>query len=88
MRYSLLTLAAAGIATAQSSASWTPAPQVTTNPTGASYVAVLPEQTKYPVRGSIHAVSGSDGKGVKFTVSLTGLPKEGGPFSKSIPLET
>ncbi|KAH7130611.1 superoxide dismutase [Dendryphion nanum] len=81
MRYSLFALAAASVVTAQSSsASWTPAPQITNNPAGATYIATLPEQTKYPVRGHVKAVSGTDGKGVKFSVVLTGLGKEGGPF--------
>ena len=72
-------LAAASIANAQSS-TVTPAPKVTGNPSGASYVGVLPEQAGSSLRGSISAVSADDGTGVKFSVSFSGLPAEGGPF--------
>ncbi|KAF1840856.1 Cu,Zn superoxide dismutase-like protein [Cucurbitaria berberidis CBS 394.84] len=71
-------LAAASIASAQSSV--TPAPAVASNPAGASYVGVLPEKAGSNLRGSISAVSAADGKGVKFSVSFSGLPAEGGPF--------
>ncbi|KAF2632058.1 Cu,Zn superoxide dismutase-like protein, partial [Macroventuria anomochaeta] len=69
----------ASAVTAQSS-TVVPAPVVSGNPKGASYVATLPEQKKYTVRGSVAAVSAEDGNGVKFTVSISGLPAEGGPF--------
>jgi hypothetical protein len=71
-------LAAATVATAQ-----TDAPVVSTNPVGAIYVATLPNQEKYTVRGSITGTSANDGKGVNFQVAISGLPNEGGPFSKS-----
>ncbi|KAJ4343125.1 Cell surface superoxide dismutase [Cu-Zn] 4 [Ascochyta clinopodiicola] len=80
MRVQILSLiAAASVVTAQSS-TVVPAPVVSGNPKGASYVATLPEQEKYTVRGSVAAVSAEDGNGVKFTVSISGLPAEGGPF--------
>lgn len=78
MRVSLCALLAA--ATAVSTAS--DAPVVANNPVGASYIATLPTKEGKP-HGSVTAVSGTDGKGVNFAVAISGLPKEGGPFSKS-----
>ncbi|KAJ4380726.1 Cell surface superoxide dismutase [Cu-Zn] 4 [Didymella sp. IMI 355093] len=63
MRTSILSLIAAASAVTAQSSTIVPAPVVTGNPKGASYVATLPEQTKYT-----------------FTVSISGLPAEGGPF--------
>jgi len=82
MRTSVVTfLAAASAVSAQSSTSAvTPAPVVTGNPAGAAYTATLPEKAGSPLRGSIYAVSGVDGTGVKFSVSFSGLPETGGPF--------
>jgi len=80
MRTSVLSLlAAASIVSAQSSVV-VPAPKVTGNPAGASYVATLPVKEGSPLRGSIHAVTAPDGVGVKFSVSFSGLPATGGPF--------
>ncbi|KAF2463182.1 Cu,Zn superoxide dismutase-like protein [Lindgomyces ingoldianus] len=74
-------LGAAAIASAQSATpSAANAPEVTGNPIGASYLAVLPEKAGSTVRGSISASSSPDGKGVLFQVALSGLPTEGGPF--------
>ncbi|CAO2650448.1 Nn.00g017400.m01.CDS01 [Neocucurbitaria sp. VM-36] len=72
-------LAAASIANAQSS-TVIPAPKVTGNPVGASYVGTLPEKAGSALRGSIAAASAGDGTGVRFSVSFSGLPAEGGPF--------
>lgn len=80
MRVQVLSLIAAASAVAAQSSPVVPAPVVSGNPKGASYVATLPEQEKYTVRGSVAAVSAEDGNGVKFTVSISGLPAEGGPF--------
>ncbi|KAJ8114516.1 hypothetical protein OPT61_g3623 [Boeremia exigua] len=80
MRSQILSLIAAASAVAAQSSVVVPAPVVSGNPEGASYVATLPEQTKYTVRGSVAAVTADDGTGVKFTVSISGLPAEGGPF--------
>lgn len=35
------------------------------------------------VKGDVYALSSPDGTGVIFKVKLSGLPSEGGPFSKS-----
>ncbi|KAF1364773.1 cytosolic Cu/Zn superoxide dismutase [Lizonia empirigonia] len=80
MRVQILSLIAAASAVTAQSSVIVPAPVVSGNPKGASYVATLPEQKKYSVRGSVAAVSAEDGNGVKFTVSISGLPAEGGPF--------
>lgn len=80
MRVQFLSLIAAASAVAAQSSTVVSAPVVSDNPKGASYVATLPEQEKYTVRGSVAAVSAEDGNGVKFTVSISGLPAEGGPF--------
>ncbi|KAK4230644.1 hypothetical protein QBC38DRAFT_19985 [Podospora fimiseda] len=61
---------------------------VTNNPIGVVYKATFPEKAwfapAYPegdnVKGDISAVAAPDGKGVVFTVKLSNLPKEGGPF--------
>lgn len=54
------------------------AAQITNNPPGASYVAVL----EGPVTGEVTATSAATGKGVFFSVTVNGLPTEGGPFGK------
>jgi hypothetical protein len=80
MRTSVLSLlAAASVVSAQSS-TVVPAPLVTGNPTGATYIATLPVKEGSPLRGAIVAESGPDGAGVKFKVSFSGLPATGGPF--------
>lgn len=70
-------VAAAAAVSAQAS---TDAPVVSSNPLGASYVANFPE--KGTVRGSVIGSSANDGKGVNFAISISGIPAEGGPFSK------
>lgn len=81
MRTSVISLlAAASIASAQSSSAITPAPKVTGNPVAASYVAELPAKANSPLKGHIKAVTADDGVGVKFTVHFEGLPTVGGPF--------
>ncbi|KAF2866800.1 superoxide dismutase [Massariosphaeria phaeospora] len=82
MRVQLLfsVLAAATAANAQSSSVVTFAPAVTDSPVGASYEVTLPNKGNWKVDGNIKAVSAPDGKGVKFEVSISGLPAEGGPF--------
>jgi len=78
MLYTLFSIAAAAsVVTAQTS-TIVPAPVVSNSPLGTSYVATLPE--KGTVRGSIAGTSATDGKGVNFAVSISGLPAEGGPF--------
>jgi hypothetical protein len=84
MRFSVYTLVAAAVAVNAQTATLTStvvaAPTVSSNPKGASYTAKLPE--KGTVRGSIIGTSGNDGVGVQFSISVSGLPSEGGPFSK------
>lgn len=81
MRFSIVAVAAAATAVSAQSSAINPAPQVTNNPQGVSYIAVLPEN-KGTLRGSVIGRPAKDGKGVEFTVSVSGLPAEGGPFSK------
>lgn len=73
-------LAAASVAVNAQSSTVVPAPVVSSNPAGAVYVAKLPEQQGSTVRGSVTGISAADGNGVKFSVSVSGLPAEGGPF--------
>lgn len=80
MRSQILSLIVAAAAVSAQSPAVVPAPVVSDNPKGASYIATLPEQTKYTVRGSVAAVTAEDGNGIKFSVSVSGLPAEGGPF--------
>lgn len=80
MRASIITLIAAASAVSAQSSTVMPAPQITDSPAGASYVATLPIKEGNPIRGSVAAVSAPDGKGVKFSVSFSGLPATGGPF--------
>jgi hypothetical protein len=51
---------------------------VTNNPTGAVYLAALPE-THLGIQGSIVATSANQ-LGTEFTVNFANLPAEGGPF--------
>ncbi|KJZ78353.1 hypothetical protein HIM_02391 [Hirsutella minnesotensis 3608] len=63
------------------------APRISSNPTGVMYEASIPQQAFFTqgalngnVQGSIRAEAPADGNGVKFTVSFSNIPKEGGPF--------
>ena len=56
------------------------APVTNDNPEGAQYVAALPSGGA--VSGSVVASSTYNGTGVRFQVSISGLPKDGGPFRK------
>lgn len=80
MRTSVLSLLAAASAVSAQSSTVVPAPKVTGNPAGASYIATLPIKEGNPLRGSILASTAPDGVGVKFSVSFSGLPATGGPF--------
>ncbi|KAF2131736.1 Cu,Zn superoxide dismutase-like protein [Dothidotthia symphoricarpi CBS 119687] len=81
MRVQLLSvLAAASAAVSAQSSTIVPAPVVTGNHMGPKYIATLPEKEGSTVRGSIAAMPATDGTGVKFDVSISGLPAEGGPF--------
>lgn len=51
-----------------------PAEEVEGNPFGVTYQAILPESEKSTIRGSIAGTSSPDGKGVEFTVNISGLP--------------
>ncbi|KAI0196117.1 superoxide dismutase [Xylaria flabelliformis] len=60
---------------------------VTNNPAGKEAIAVLPDKPFWTsgsingnVKGSLKASSGANGVGVDFEVTLSNLPKEGGPF--------
>jgi hypothetical protein len=69
------------------------APEVTNNPVGVAYTAVLPDEAfntaTFPdggnIKGSVSAVAADDGRGVQFTVKFSNLPKTGGPFGKPSP---
>ncbi|WPG99231.1 Hypothetical protein R9X50_00204200 [Acrodontium crateriforme] len=54
------------------------APEVTGNPAGAQYTAVLPSTTG--VSGQVVVSSTPDGNGVAIQVSISDLPAQGGPF--------
>jgi hypothetical protein len=68
------------------------APEVTNNPAGVVYTAVLPDEAfntaTFPdggnIKGSVSAVAGDEGRGVQFTVKFSNLPKTGGPFGKPL----
>lgn len=92
MHSSFLFTLASGLALARAQAP-TPVPGVTgqlgdaaiveNNPAGVSYVATLPERNTTDIRGSVVATSNSNGTGVNFQISLSGLPDPTlGPFSK------
>jgi hypothetical protein len=81
MRFSLCTVIAATAATVVAQVQ--DAPVVTSNPIGAQYVAELPNKASTAVRGSVVGKTAPSGKGVQFQVAISGLPAEGGPFSKS-----
>ena len=71
----------AALAVAQSS---TEAPVVNGNPAGATFAATLQskEAGNNGLRGTVTGVSGTNGTGVLWAISLSGLPTTGGPFSK------
>ena len=94
----LLTLAT-GLAFASAQAPGAPVPEpgvtgklgpakiIENNPLGVSYIAQLPDRKDTTVRGSVVGTSNNNGTGVKFQISLSGLPDPSlGPFSMSIPL--
>ena len=63
-----------------------PAKIIEKNPLGVSYIAQLPDRKDTTVRGSVVGTSNTNGTGVKFEISLSGLPDPSlGPFSKLSP---
>lgn len=52
------------------------------NPPMTSYVALFSRSDMSKIKGKVTVISGKDGKGVNFSLTVQGLPKEGGPFSK------
>lgn len=92
MHSSILFTLASGLAIARAQAP-VPVPGVTGqlgdaaivegNPAGVSYVATLPDSKTTDIRGSVVGTSNSNGTGVNFQVSLSGLPDPSlGPFCK------
>jgi hypothetical protein len=79
MLLSVFSIVAAATAVTAQTSTIVAAPVVSSNPLGVSYVATLP-LNKSSVHGSITGTTASDGKGVDFAVSFSGLPAEGGPF--------
>lgn len=77
----LLTIAAAFAAGLLPTTLADSAPVTHDNPQGAQYVATLPKTNA--VRGSVVASSNNTGNGVSFSVSISGLPAQGGPFRES-----
>jgi hypothetical protein len=61
------------------------APVVQNNPTGAQYIAKLPDKTNTSVRGAVVVEASANGTGTHVQVSISGLPATGGPFSESCP---
>ncbi|OJD38707.1 superoxide dismutase [Diplodia corticola] len=85
MRCATLVLAAAGaVAAAGVTGKLGDAAVVTNNPAGAVYVATLPNRDDTPVRGSITASSVGGGQGVRFQLSISGLPVDDGPYTYHI----
>jgi hypothetical protein len=80
MLFSIITVLAAATAVTAQSSTVTPAPQVTSNPVGAKYAGTLPQKAGSALTGTIEGTTATDGKGVKFAVSIAGLPETGGPF--------
>jgi hypothetical protein len=58
------------------------APVVQDNPTGAQYIAKLPDKTNTSVRGAVVVATSANGTGTSVQVSISGLPATGGPFSE------
>ncbi|KAI8936289.1 hypothetical protein NX059_006710 [Plenodomus lindquistii] len=80
MLFNTVSIFAMAAAVSAQSSAVTPAPLIVDSPAGATYVGVLPKKANSALEGSISAVSADGGKGVRFSVSLSGLPAEGGPF--------
>ena len=57
---------------------------VNDSPVGAAYIATF-NGTSSPVSGKVIAISDGLGMGVNFHISLSGLPKDGGPYGKLLP---
>jgi hypothetical protein len=62
------------------------APVVQDNPTGAQYIAKLPDKNNTSVRGAVVVATSANGTGTNVQVSISGLPATGGPFSESCPI--
>jgi len=85
---SVLLAAASTQVSAQTTGKLGDAAEVNNNPVGVVYKATLPEtaffKDAFPeggnIKGDVTAEASADGKGVKFTVKLSNLPKTGGPF--------
>jgi hypothetical protein len=58
------------------------APVVSNNPIGTQFVAVLPDKSDTTVRGTVMVDTNANGTGANVQVSISGLPKDGGPFRK------
>ncbi|KAF1810340.1 Cu,Zn superoxide dismutase-like protein [Eremomyces bilateralis CBS 781.70] len=70
----------AAVAFGQTTGKLGDAAETTDNPLGAVYVASFSPKGSSKVSGSIVASSGPDGEGVHFSVSVSGLPADSGPF--------
>lgn len=58
------------------------APVTSINPPSVQYIAVLPDKNDTLVRGAVQVNSNANGTGVTVQVSVSGLPAQGGPYSK------
>ncbi len=69
------------------------AAEVNNNPAGVVYKATLPKEAFFKpafpeggnIEGEVTAEANTDGKGVKFTIKLSNLPKIGAALRKSTP---
>ncbi|KAK4043663.1 superoxide dismutase [Parachaetomium inaequale] len=87
-RLSVLLAAASTHVSAQETGKLGDAAEVSNNPVGVVYKATLPENAYFQgaymdggnIEGEVTATAEPDGKGVRFTVKLSNLPRSGGPF--------
>ncbi|OCK82641.1 hypothetical protein K432DRAFT_323880 [Lepidopterella palustris CBS 459.81] len=68
------------IASAQTTGQLGDAQVITNNPRGASSFLDFPRRVDTTIYGGIWAQTSNSGKGVDFSISINGLPAEGGPF--------
>ena len=80
-QYFVAALVAATGSIAQETGKLGDAKAIMNNPRGAKYMAMFPKMAGVPVSGMVTAMSGPNGKGVKFDLKLEGLPMGMGPYA-------
>lgn len=75
--------AVAAVAYGQTTGKLGDAAEINDNPVGTAYVATFTPKGNSNLTGTVLATSGPGGEGVHFSVSVSGLPADQGPFGTS-----